>query len=741
MADESEESREGLYAEAPLSFWLHSRQEKIKKLDDLRSTKLEEDVVKHVRGLVETSRENKQRLVEPTWLESLYMVFGAQNIEQDDRGRWAPRDMGEDERRIRNLMLPRAMYVVAQFLKVKPIWDTVAKEGPPENLARAERAEQMLRAVYHQQNLLPLRSYIAWSTTIFGSGIGKSYYDRHAGPLQPVDVPLRGGDGQPMADKNGKPMSKRQGWRRTGDVQESEVLPFFFHVPVSATSPDVDTCPWVAEETPLWVSDIYRRWRFMARPDIETQQPIMRLAADFTRFAEGLEVMVPSMECADMATVYEYHERGSDIPGFEEGVVLHICNDKIIGVGPQQVPYDCGYPYCHYVYIPRKNQFWGHSIMNELKGAQRDYNEDRRSLAVARDMGALPPIVEPVGSSIPEGAFIKGGVRRLKYTNQPPQVMQGFGQLNQALVTDVQENEKDMDRLAQQFGPTRGELIGKSPWSREALEFMREQQETTLQPTLFLNIAAFTKWGNLTLELLRKHVTAERLFYYRASAQDVIRFKASGDAIPEHTRVQVQETSALPMLKAALRQEILNNVAAGLYGSPEEVAGDPILRHRILQHMQTPVSKDLLPPELVDWDNAMQEAEDLLMTDTVPTMTHVENKQIHLRAHKYRANLDDFKFWPSEQQQLFMMHIAETEAMLEQEQAGQMEQQFIQQVQMATTEMVARGKVRDAEALLVSVRGLLEHFESQKQAAAARVQEASQAREVAMATAMGGGRQ
>lgn len=735
------EEAEGVshYTETPLSYFMHSQGIKLKSLDDLKKSKYSDMVAKHVKGLVDKSREHKRRVVEPCWLENLYMTYGAQNIEQDDRGRWAPRDLAEDERRIRNFMLQRASYVVAQFLKVKPIWDVTDLQSKPEGTARAKRSAKMLQAEYHRHDLLVVRLMLAWSEVIFGSSIGKSYYDKQGGAMRPKKVQLREGDGSPVLDENGEPAFVIEGYERTGDIVEAEVLPFFFHVPLSAQDPLTSHCAWLAEDPPVHLQDIYRRWRFMAKPDVETTYPIMRLAADFTRFAEGLEVAVPATEVADMATVIEYHEKPSDFQAFEGGIVLQLCNDEVMDVGPQQLPPDFDdYCYNHYCYIPRKNQFWGHSLMTELKGAQRDLNEDRRSLAIARDMGALPPIMEPIGCSIPEGAFIRGAPRRIKFTNQEPKVMQGFGQLNQALIIDSQENEKDMDRIAPVTAPPLQQgAMGKSPWSREALEFMREQQETTMQPSLFLAINAFSKWGRVTLQLMRDHMPGDRLFVLQPDSGDVMRFMASRNDIPESSFVQVQEASALPLLKAALRNEVLNNTQIGLYGSPEEMAQDPILRMRILRHMQSPIPQDLMPPEQVDWENALQEAEDLLLMDQPPMPHPMEDMATHLRAHRMTVLHPSFKSWPPESQKLMMQHIKLTEALNEQKTAGQQKQQFVQQIQMATTEMVSRGKVRDAEALLLAVQGLLEHYDKQQAEGQQKQQQAQQQQQGAMSKLTG----
>jgi hypothetical protein len=318
--------------------------------------------------------------------------------------------------------------------------------------------------------------------------------------------------------------------------------------------------------------------------------------------------------------------------------------------------------------------------------------------------------------------------------------MQGFGQLNQALIVDAQENEKDMDRIAPVSAPPLQQgAMGKSPWSREALEFMREQQETTMQPSLFMAIHAFSKWGRITLQLMRDHLPGERLFLLQPDSGDVMRFMASSNEIPESSFVQVQEASALPLLKAALRNEVLNNTQVGLYGSPEEMAEDPILRMRILRHMQSPIPQDLMPPEQMDWENALQEAEDLLLLDQPPMPHPLEDKATHLRAHRMTVLHSSFKDWPADAQAIMQQHIEVTKALQDAEQAGATKAQFVQQIQMASTEMVARGKVRDAEALLLAVQGLLEHYDQQQAEAAQKQQQAEAAQKQSLAQLTGRG--
>lgn len=702
--------------DGPLSLYLLSSGSKgvpgkplqtIKKADT-------QTVVKYVKNLVEQSRNHMQRHWYRVWERNAYFTYGAQHIEQDQEGRWSPRQLAEDDRHVTNLILPRVMRVVSKMVGAKPSWSVTPRDSTPEETARARTAEKLLRAIYNHKKVLPRRIMVELSKVVFGSGILKVYWDPRAGTLREGKTPIFDGNGQQVGEQ---PTGKFQ---EDGDLVIREVLPQYFHVPVSASSPIVDDCDWVAERSPLTLAEIWQRFRYAATADTSDFDPIARLASDFTRFIEASDIGFTDSRPQDQANVIEYHEKPRNIPGFERGLILTIINDHVVSAGPQQLPPEAGYPYVHFLSWMRPATFWGHSSVNEMIHPQRLYNTDRKKLSQARDLTALPWLWDPLGSGLPEGALTDGprvlkGVQEPKFIGPPP--------MSQALVEDQAQNLMDMDRVNASSSVAHEGGTGKSPYSADAIQMLKESEESVLQPQILMAVGAYSDLGQKALELVKRFMREERMYVVGGSSADYGAFMVSGRDVPALYHVEVAEDSALYSMKSALRQEIMMAMQLGLYGQP---GADPIQNQKMLDYLKYPTPGDLTPPEVLDRRVAIREHVELLENGNPPMVNPLENKIVHLSEHIRRTKEPDFDHWPPQAQQILMAHIEMTQQMTQAEQAKGAESQWLQQLQQQVLEAVGRGKFRDADAMLLAIRGILEKLELQKAEAEAKAQQGQQ---------------
>jgi hypothetical protein len=700
--------------QAPLSLWLKRKKSSLKKEEPA-------SIARYIKMLVQQSQTFKRRYLEPTWLGNLYYVYGAQHIELDAQGRYAPRQVSEDERRVCNIMLPRWMHFVAKGIAPKPQWTCIPWAETPEEVERARTGEKIIKSIHEDQSMLVKRLMVEMQRVLFGSAITKTFYDARGGALVQEMIPGVLGSGQPMMDpETGQQVMVPGKWRRDGEIVIRDVSIFDFHVQTSLTSPLLSEADWCAERASISVAELFRMYGIMAKPETVSLDPLRQLSVDFTRFMEGGQILGTDRRPNDCAYAIEYHEKPCEIEGFERGIIITIVNDKLVPIGDKDEPWapqqfapdsakECGYAYEHYVNIPVIGRFHGHSVMTELKQPQDAINKDRMLLAVGRDLRAIPPIFVPIGCSIPEGAFTTGGPRQIKFTGQLPEVAK-LGQLDQGLIEDAQQNLEDVDRISNLFGPSRGEMMGKSPWSADALQFFAEAEESDLMPQTFLAAYAYARAGQKVLQLVKQFYKKERLWILTGPSGEVDSFMAGAANIPERFKIMVQPDSALPLLKGALQQKLERQIQMGLYG---EFQQDPIKQQNLRDAMQMPTPFDLMPPEVMAKRRAVRMLAALMATGELPPPRPSDNLQVLVDTWTARMQQPDFDKWPADVQAALTQGVQTLQAQLDQQKAKDTKDQFNLAIMQAVTEAVSRGKFRDAEAMLLATRGILERLDQE----------------------------
>lgn len=703
---------------APLSIWAMKQSVKLVSGDTAKTIKKLDPpaVMRYVKQLVQNSEGEKQRHMHSEWSANIFFTYGKQHIERDDRGRWHPMPLAEDELHTTNVILPRVFHIVSKYVGAKPTWSVVPKDTTPRDAERARTAEKLLRAIHDHGDMLPKRVFLTLCQIILGDAFMKIYHDETAGPISRQQEPITDGVGNPVIDpETGQPAVADAGFAPSGDLVQEEVSPYYLHVPPGTSSPLMEECDWIVEKVPTSLKTIWRRWQFDARPDATQEDPMYQMLSDYSRIIGSTDAGFRDTRSRDRAYVWEYHELASMVEGFEEGIILTICNDEILDVRPQQLPHEVGSAYNHYSSMPMIGRFWSHSVVTEMRSPQKLWNKDRLRLGQNRDMTALPWIWDPIGSGIPQGALTSGN-RVLKGHIEPKFLpMPG---LSQALVADAQENLADIDRVSNQFGPSRGELPGKSPLSNQALEALKESEASALQPQIALAVHTYSGQGRKVLELMRRFIPAPRLYALAGASSEAEGFIAGGDDIPQEYLVQVQEDSALHQLKGAMRQELLQAVQLGLYGPLD----DPVRLQFMRDQLRFPTPTDLTPNEVLDRRNAIMEASRFMNEGTPPEASPLEDHTVHLLEHIRVTKTPEYRQWPQEARQVWVQHIQQTEGLMKAEQAAGREQGFGVALEQAVIEAISKGKFRDAEAMLLSIRGIAERVQLELQSAQQQAQ-------------------
>jgi hypothetical protein len=719
---------------APLSVWARKQGIKLVSGDPARTIKKlnPASVVRYVKQLVQNSKGEKQRHQHSEWSANVFFTYGQQHIERDTRGRWHPIPLSEDELHTTNVILPKVFQIVSKYVGGKPTWSVVPRDTSPQDSDRARTAEKLLRALHDHGDMLPRRVFLTLCQIILGDAFMKLYFDETAGPISRAQEPITHPDGSPVIDpETNEPAMADGGYEAAGDLEQLEVSPYYMHVPPGTPSPLMEDCDYVIEEVPTSLKTLWRRWRYDARPDATQEDPMYQMLSDYSRIVGATDGGFRDTRPRDLAYQWQYHELASLVDGFEEGIIVTIVNDDVVDVRPQQLPHECGYPYVHYAAMPMLNRFWSHSIVTEMRSPQRLWNKDRLRLSQNRDLTAIPWIWDPVGSGLPQGALTSGN--RVLKGHQEPKFLPTPA-LSQALIADSQENLADVDRVANMYGPSRGELPGKSPMSTGALEVLKESESSALQPQIALAVHAYSAQGRKALELIRRFMPAPRLYALAGASAQIEGFVAGGDQIPQEYLVQVQEDSALHQLKSAMRQELMMAIQMGLYGPLE----DPQRLQYMRDQLRFPTPTDLTPNEVLDRRNAIAEASRFVNEGQPPMASPLEDHAVHLMEHVRVTKTPEYRQWPEKARMIWVQHIQQTEALIQAQQAAAREQGFGVALEQAAIEAIGRGKFRDAEAMLLSMKGIMERIQLQLQSAQQQAQQGPAAQPAAAQPQPGG---
>jgi len=704
---------------SPLSTWSRRLGVRGKMGDPAKTVKKigEQRVAKYITQLAEASHNYKTQYMHSEWARNILAVYGLQHIERDADGRWHPIALGEDEKHTSNLMLKSAFALASSFLGASPDWAVVPASGDSEDVIKARTAEKILRAIYHEHKVFVRRLFAILDMVIMSDGFLKLCFNPMGGQVMKKEMPIVDGLGQPVIDPETGQLAANVSYGIEGDLEIYAPSPFHIHVPPGTKTPLMNDCDWVIEKAPISLAQIWARYRYEAKPDTTASDPAYELASDFSRaIGAKLENYYVDTRAKDEAFVYEYHELAKLQEGYEEGIVIKVVNDEIVSVTPQPLPHRAGYQYVHLPQLPMHNRFWSHSVMTEVWPAQKMYNKDRLRLSQNRDLTALPWIWDPHGSGIPQDA-LTSGPRRLRGVTEPKWISPPS--LSQALVADLSESLADMDRIANQFGPARGELPGKSPLANQALEFLQQAENQTRQPQLALSSDAWIDFGYKALETVRRFYPEGRLFAMAGPTARVEGFMAGAQQIPLRYEILVQADSALVQSKTQLRQELMQGIQVGLYADAMQ---DPQKLQWLRDQLRYPTPGDLTPPQMLDHENAVMEWQRFLTEGTPPEVSPLEDLSVHIEDHVRVTKTEGYKRLPTEMRKTWVEHIQQTQALLQSQQAAGTQAGFEQQTMSALLEAVSRGKFRDAEALLLAMRGIMERLQMEVQASQGAVQ-------------------
>lgn len=643
-----------------------------------------------------------------TWRRNQHFVYGRQWTQWNPiQRRWFPRlPVARDYRVTSNHLLGRVTQMAAKLVSSRPTFSVLPMRADMDARGAAKLAEKILDYDWRALDLFEHRFFAVLHMIMYGIGIFKTWFDPFSGGVdlryrETLTVGPEGPEVVPqeiVEQTTGKPVPIESAtWK--GQIRAEAIAPDDFHVPPGIYWPILKLCKWVTHESSMTPEEIYERYKKEITPSDRPgmYSSVDQTASDLDRFTYlgfgNYRVMT------NKTPVLEYYEQASDVEGFEKGKVYTVAEDQILDEGDSDFE-DGHYPFALFPGVPEPGRFHPHAWVSDLVDPQINHNQTRSRLRKWEALLFDPKVLNPTTSGIPDKQF-SSGLRVLNYEafGGKPEFWSAPVPPNAAW-TSMQYDIQDMDKIAMQFGFSRGEQQGGSP-SGALAQLLVEADATELGPLLSIHARAWETVGQSILELHRKYSSGVQLLAFAGDGgiADIEHFTKTD--IPLGLMVQVQEDSILPRLKSARVQSMRELTREGWFG---DITQNPQLRRKLLEYTGQPSTlADVDSPDLDAKKIAVYENHLIIEKGQAVQRRPTDDDQIHVEAMLERANkLDSFE-WPPETWKLFTDHLTEHQKSMEQ--AAQMaeEKQLELQKKIRDIETMAdvKGKIGEKAVSLV----------------------------------------
>ena len=629
---------------------------------------------------IESSRVEREYV----WPRNWHMAFGRQWIRWNPAARKHMALPPSPERSLTsNQLIGRVAHMVARMLSNRPTFSVLAQNDTPDARRSAWIGDKILEFDWGDLKLFQHRYYSVLHMILFGFGVIKYWWDPHSGPVRPKTNVKRFPSGEPYEE------TSRTKFEHAGQIRISSPSPAEILVPPGMYWPDFSVCPWLIHETLMTIEDVEHFYGVKVKPDESHASFAENMSADIDRFTYFN--YANDAKRVGRVKVREYYEKPAAQNGYEKGIVITACQGQILAEEPSQLQ-DGRYPFAMFAGMPEPGKFTPHAWLSDLVSPQVGINQMLSRLDTWAAMAFYPNILNPRNSGIPASYFKSGGFRILDYDEKPEYMVppqppgSAFGMID--------NHVKDLDRIGSQFGFGRGEPQGGAP-SGALAQVMIEADSTELGPLITMHAREWEGCGSGLLELHRKFDPAEKMIALTgASGVEVMTYKKTD--IPVGLKVQVQEDSLQPRIKAARKQELQAAMATGIYSGPDGQI-PPRTKLALAEWAGHPTTNMAKSSEMLEYE--LIEAENLKLVElgqeveVAPTDDH----EAHIAGHRERTLLKDRFTWGPMQEspvwQRMMAHIGQHQEAIDQAQQAEQEAQAAALKAQSDAEMaVIKGK-------------------------------------------------
>jgi hypothetical protein len=288
------------------------------------------------------------------------------------------------------------------------------------------------------------------------------------------------------------------------------------------------------------------------------------------------------------------------------------------------------YPVVDFPDFPQVGQYWGTTVIEQLIQPQREYNLIRSKLAEHLRVTVHPKLITFKQHNIAPGVWtneagevVVAGWQPglpLPQPYHPPPISRDAWQSFELLKGEIED-------ITQIFPESEGKAAGATSGFQTNL--LQEATDMVHGPDIRAHELCIEEAAYKLRRLAKLFYTPARLITIAGNDLTPESFEFHRDDIDESADVVVQAGSALPTLKAAKVQAIMEMWTAGLLGEQN----DPQSRAKALQMMEMGTTEDLYDSTRRNEEQARQENAAFLQGGQVAEPEFFENHDVHFRVH------------------------------------------------------------------------------------------------------------
>lgn len=563
------------------------------------------------------------------------------------------------ERRVINRIRPKVDARRAKALKNRPIPEVLPASTDREDIQNARASKKVLDYTWRRLNLeMKYREAVEWAEVC-----GKSYWwiqwDPSAIARVRLDNPeLMEGNNHifdiPIGDVSCEVGSLYEVLAADPTIADIQNQPEIMRVKVRPVEDVKARYPEVAEQIKADTSD---RELFYYEDKIGTLHAATAapglpasVGRDSRRGRKG------EKEDFEFVTVKELFV--APCARYPRGRYMVVAGDVLLR-SEEELPYQLyrtsnPFPVVEFVDMHTAGQFYSTTLIEQLVDLQREYNRLIELVVEQIKLMSRPKIIVFKQHQLPDGAWgaVAGEIIELNYVpGLPPPIIVQPANIAQDVWRRIENIKQEMEDLTQIYPASEG-AVGSSK-SGFQTNLLQEASDTVHAPYLRGLELAIEQAARIFRRIMKQGYEIPRLITITSRNAEADVFEFSSDEIDEHADIIVQAGSALPQLKAARIESVLNLYGQGLFGPPE----DPEVRRKVLSMLDLGTVEDGFQSYRRDEELSRLEMTDLERSGQIRQPEFFEDHNVHYAIHTDKLKSVEARKWPPEMRMALIEHI------------------------------------------------------------------------------------
>lgn len=325
-----------------------------------------------------------------------------------------------------------------------------------------------------------------------------------------------------------------------------------------------------------------------------------------------------------------------------------------------ELPYDFSdtsnpYPVIEFIDILTAGQFWPTTMVEQLIGIQKEYNNLRNKVSEQLKLQMHPKLLVAKQGNLPPNAYNSEAGEKIEFHYIPGMPIPSF--LTPPNVST--DTWKLMETIKVEFDditniyPASVGGVGNMGESGFQTNLLQEASDSVHLPDIRRNELSIEEAAFKMRRFMAMGYDIPRLISIVGRNNQPEVFEFSQENIDEHAHIIVQAGSALPTLKAARAKMIMEMHGALLFGDPN----DPATKRRVLGMLEVGGIEDATDILKRDEDQARLENLDVSKGIGLESPMPWENHQIHYEFHTDLLKSPEIKVWSPAQRDELVRHV------------------------------------------------------------------------------------